>query len=117
QTYHYNLDSAAALFSNAWNGIAPQVTISTEDVVISTTNQITGTAPADELPCTPSAPAAPAAPAADPRKLKRDDHPGKNDVVGDNQCAFLNGTSLTGLTYTQEATATSTCTYKTYQQN
>jgi hypothetical protein len=107
-TYHYNLDAAAELFSNAWDENAPAESCGSNTSGPTTT--IEATNPGVQSPCDPTV-TPPAMPAPDATKLKRDDHPGKNDVVGDNQCALLDGAPLTGLTYTQSASASAQCTY------
>jgi hypothetical protein len=107
-TYHYNLDSAAALFSNAWDGSDPAVSCNSSTSGPTMTFEVTD--PGVGTPCDPTV-TPPATPDADSKKLKRDDHPGQNDVVGANRCAFLDGTALTGLTYTQTASANAQCTY------
>jgi hypothetical protein len=108
ETYHYNLDAAAALFSNA--GDENSLTESCGSDVSGPTTTIEATNPGVQSPCDPTV-TPPALPASDATKLKRDDHPGRNDVVGDNQCALLDGAPLTGLTYTQSASASAQCTY------
>jgi len=121
-TYHYNLNAAAGYFQNGWDQADPSSIVDKSDAVTSRITGISGTAPASEPPCNPSAPAFPAAPAADAFKVLNNQHPGQEDVVGDNRCNFLDGDPLVVGTkyapYTQTATAKSdSCTYNTYQQN
>jgi hypothetical protein len=98
ETYHYNKNIAATYFTNLWDGIAPTVASANGyPKTKSTTAVVPAPPPAVESPCVPTT-SAPGAPLPDASKLNG---PGNNDVVGDNQCNFLNGTALTGDTYQQ----------------
>lgn len=117
QQWRYDTAGAATYFSNAWDNVVPSPSPSISDVLTSTSSQIVGIAPANEPACPPVAPLAPEAPPALQIKLIHDTHPGQNDVVGNNQCNFLDGLALVGDSYTQNASSSTTsCTYKTYQQ-
>lgn len=109
-TYEYNFNTAAGYFTNAWDGSPPAV-VSNTTSHDSTQNNVVSP-PSVLSPCTPiiADPYPGPAPAPNPGKLY-DGHPGHNDVVGVNGCAFLNGGLLTGDTYTQTATASGSCSY------
>jgi hypothetical protein len=93
-TYRFNKTTAATYFSNAWDGNAPTRSDKTSGGNF----------------CTPPEPETPPpAPAADDTKLNSGT-PGKNDVTGKNECSFLDGTALTGDTYTQTVSTTTSCT-------
>jgi hypothetical protein len=92
-TYRFNKATAADYFNNAWDGNAPTVKSQTSGGNF----------------CTPAQPATPSAPDPDYTKLNSGT-PGKNDVTGDNECAFLNGTNLTGDTYPLTKVLTTSCT-------
>jgi hypothetical protein len=106
-TYKYNHASAAACFTNAWDGLEPAASLSTKTTSVTVVSDVPAIV---EAACTPAL-AAPAAPAADGSVLVKDGHPGNNDVVGENKCNFLDGAALTGATYSQVATVTASCSY------
>jgi hypothetical protein len=78
--YSFNIGTAAALFTNAWDGNAPAV-------------GCTGGG------CPGTAPAAPPAPSPNTDKVT---NPG-NGVAVANECTFLDGGTLVGSSYTQAA--------------
>ena len=79
ETWRFNKSTAATYFVNSWDGTVP-------------TGACSGNCGAT--------PATPAAPAPDSTQVNAS-NPGKSDVTGSNQCAFLAGGSLTGGTYQQ----------------
>jgi hypothetical protein len=84
-TYKFNKTTSATYFTNAWDGNDPTVTSHTTGGNF----------------CTPPPPATkPPAPLPDDTQLNSG-NPGKNDVTGKNECQFLDGTNLTGGSYTQ----------------
>jgi hypothetical protein len=80
-TYKFNKVTASGYFTNVWDGNAPTCS------------------PSNKCPAVSDAPAAPA---PDASKVNSG-NPGKNDVTGLNECAFLTGASLAGDTYTRTA--------------
>ena len=103
-TYKYNRDTAATYFDNLWDGNPPAVSPGNihdnSDIVTVGPSLI----PVVESECTPTT-VPPGPPAVDATEV----NPGHHWVVGENQCNFLNGTALTGATYTQDATASASC--------
>jgi hypothetical protein len=95
QTWKYDEDVAAALFTNLPDGNAPAVSCSSQ------TSGPTSTFEAAPQPvasaCDPTV-NEPPVPAPDATELNT---VGKSDVVGQNKCNFLDGTPLIGATYTQ----------------
>jgi hypothetical protein len=86
ESYRLDVDAAALFFTNAWDGVAPTVVISSK-----------GNA-------TEAAALTPAAPAPDASKVIGNGingNIGKDGIVGENRCTFLDGGTLTGGTYTQ----------------
>ncbi len=104
ETYEFNEVTAATYFTNTWDGLVPAETFSLKESSVITYEL---TAPLVETPSNPIV-AVPANPAENPSKLNTK---GENDVLGDNKCRFLDGNTLTGLTYTQIATASAQGTY------
>jgi hypothetical protein len=108
-TYHYNQNTAATYFTNLWDESDPTVSLGN---IHDTSNTITvgpSPIPVVESECTPTT-SPPGPPAPDATELNPG-HPGHHWVVGENQCNFLDGTPLTGATYTQDATASASCSY------
>ena len=84
--YRFNEETAATYFSNTLTSGTPSVTC-------------TGGSPKGDC-SSANQPAAPAAPAPDPYKVNGT--PQAPGAVQKNQCTFLDGGSLSGLSYTQQ---------------
>jgi hypothetical protein len=104
QTYKYDEDAATLLFSNTQVG-DPAVSCNIQTSGPTTTFETTD--PGATPPCDPLV-TAPSVPIPDASEVNAN---GENDVVGDNKCAFLDGTALTGSTYTQSDSNSAQCIY------
>src|SRR4029453_17942838 len=107
QTWKYDEDAAAALFTNSPDR-NPAVVSDCSSHTSGPTTTVEVTNPGVQSPCDPGTVSEPAVPLPDASKLNSN---GENDVVGDNKCAFLDGTALTGSTYTQSVDNSASCTY------
>jgi hypothetical protein len=108
QTWKFNLDAAAALFDNQWDGVAPVV--SAGNVKSSKNTAVSVTPGVVVAPCALVQPT-PTTPSPDASVVKHNAHPGKDDVVGVNECKLLDGTALVGTTYTINVSIDATCSY------
>jgi hypothetical protein len=107
QTWKYDEDAAAALFTNAPDGNSLVVSNCSSHTSGPTTT-VEATDPGVQSPCDPGTVSVPVVPSPDASKLNGN---GESDVVGDNKCKFLDGTALTGATYTQNVDNSASCTY------